>query len=210
MPALKNQRHELFCQEIAKGVPNAKAWIAAGYDTNAKAASVSATRMLKQPSIAARVNELLTRRDEIEVKSIERAIERAGITKAAVLAELAKIGFANMLDYVKVQGDGDAFVDLSKLTRDQAAAIQEVTVEDFKDGRGEDARDVRRVRFKLADKKGALVDIGKHLGMFVERREVGAPGDFSNMTDEEIVNEIERLTEAEIASAYDGGNRTVN
>ena len=65
-----------------------------------------------------------------------------------------------------------AFVDLSELTREQAAAISEVTVEDYKDGRGEDARDVRKVKFKLSDKRSALVDIGKHLGMFVERKEL--------------------------------------
>lgn len=204
MPALKNPKHEKFAQEIAKGASGAKAWIAAGYDTNAKAAAVSATRMLKQPSIAARVNELLERKAEIEIKATERAIEKTAITKAAVLEELAKIGFANMLDYVKTQPDGDAYVDLSKLTRDQAAAIQEVVVEEYKEGRGEDARDVKRVKFKLADKKGALVDIGKHLGMFIERREVGAPGDFSAMTDEEIVEELERLAEAEIANLHDG------
>jgi phage terminase small subunit len=46
-----------------------------------------------------------------------------------------------------------------------------VTVEDYLDGRGEDARKVRRVRFKPADKRGALVDLGKHLGMFKDRIE---------------------------------------
>lgn len=209
MPALKNPKHEAFCQEIAKGTSNAKAWIAAGYNTNAKAASVSATRMLKQPRIAARINALLERKADIEVKSIERAIEKTGITKGAVLEELAKIGFANMLDYVTVQADGNAYVDLSKLTRDKAAAIQEVTIEEYKDGAGPAGRDVKRVRFKLADKKAALVDIGKHLGMFIERREVGGPGDFSEMTDEELVREIERVTEAEIANLH-GGNETVN
>jgi hypothetical protein len=46
--------------------------------------------------------------------------------------------------------DGYPVLDYSELTRDQAAALVEVTVEDFKDGRGDDARDVRRVKFKLA------------------------------------------------------------
>ena len=209
MPALKNAKHERFAQEIAKGTAYVKAIKAAGYETNANAANVSATRLLKQPTVAARVNELLERKATIEAKATERAIEKSGITKAAVLEELAKIGFANMLDYVSVQKDGYAYVDLSKLTRDQAAAIQEVVVEEYSDGRGDDARDVKRVKFKLADKKGALVDIGKHLGMFIERREIGNPGDFSNMTDEEIVSEIERLADAEIENLH-GGNGTVN
>src|SRR5712672_3014311 len=66
----------------------------------------------------------------------------------------------------------DPVLDWSKLTRDQAAALIEVTVEDFLDGRGEDAREVRKVKFKLADKRGPLVDLGKHLGLFKERVEL--------------------------------------
>jgi len=66
---------------------------------------------------------------------------------------------------------GDPYLDFSALTRDQAAALQEVTVEDYVDGRGENAREVKRVRFKLADKRAALVDLGRHLGMFKDRVE---------------------------------------
>jgi phage terminase small subunit len=97
---------------------------------------------------------------------------RTEITSDRVLNELAKIGFANMADYVQIVG-GEPVIDLSSMTRDQAAAINEVTVEDFKDGRGEDARDVRRVKFKLSDKRAALVDIGKHLGMFKDKDDDG-------------------------------------
>jgi len=208
MPALKNPKHERFAQEVAKGVSGAKAWIAAGYDTNAKAAAVSANRMLKQPRIAARVDELLERKAEIEVKATERAIEKTGITKAAVLEELAKIGFANMADFIQTQEDGSAFVDLSKLTRDQAAAIGEITSEVYMEGSGEDAKAVKRTKFKLLDKKAALVDIGKHLGMFIDRKEVGGPGDFAAMTEEELYAELERL-EGEGDVTHEG-NDTVN
>lgn len=65
--------------------------------------------------------------------------------------------------------DGDPFPDFSELTRDQAAALSEVTIEDFKDGPGEDSHTVRKVKVKLHDKNRALVDIGKHLGMFINR-----------------------------------------
>jgi hypothetical protein len=45
--------------------------------------------------------------------------------------------------------------------------------------------------------------------MFIDRQEVGKPGDFSNMTDEEIVTELERLADAEIENMH-SGNGTVN
>lgn len=204
MPALKNAKHEQFVRLIVKGVSAVDAYEQVGYTAKtANALAACASRLLNDAKTQARLAEL-------QEQVTARAVEKAAITKADVLAELAKIGFANMLDYVKVQeGTGDAYVDLSKLTRDTAAAIQEVTVEEYTEGRGESARDVKRVKFKLADKKGALVDIGKHLGMFIERREVGGPGDFSNMTDEELVTELERLADAEIANMHDG-NRSVN
>jgi len=85
-----------------------------------------------------------------------------------------KLGFSNMLDYIRINAtDGLPYFDFSKLTRDQAAAIQEIHVETGTayeyDGKGERiAVPVRKVRFKLADKRGALIDMGKHLGMFRE------------------------------------------
>lgn len=118
---------------------------------------------------------------------------RTQITQDMVIHELAKIGFANMADYMKASDGGDPYLDFSGLTRDQAAALAEVTVEDFTDGRGENARDVKRVKFKLCDKRAALVDIGRHLGMFRDKVELtgrdGGPIEtrgISGMTDAEL------------------------
>jgi phage terminase small subunit len=80
--------------------------------------------------------------------------------------------FARRSLLAKAGPDGDPYLHFSGLTRDQAAALAEVTVDDFTDGRGEDAREVRRVRFKLADKRASLVDIGRHLQMFTEKQEI--------------------------------------
>lgn len=157
MPILDNPRHEKYAQELAKGASQGDAYVAAGYARNDSHAS----RLARNGKVAARVAELQA-----------AGAEKAEIDIARVLSELAKIGFANMADYIRVSGDGDPFVDLQQLTRDQAAAIASVVVEDFKDGRGEDARDVRKVTFKLHDKRAALVDIGNHLGMFKSKVEL--------------------------------------
>lgn len=168
MPVLPNPRHERFAQELAAGKSAIEAHKLAGY----KPDKGTASRLQHDINISQRVGEILDIRDKKEAQAIERAIERTAISKERVIRELAKIGFSNMLDYMQVGPDGDPVLNFAALTRDQAAALSEVTVEDFKDGRGGDARDVRRVKFKLADKRTALVDLGREIGMFIDRKHV--------------------------------------
>ena len=151
-------KQQRFVLEYLKDLNATQAAIRAGY--SAKTAQVIGAENLAKPMV----------REAIEAAQAKHAAN-AGVTVDRIIEELAKIGFSNMLDYVTIGDNGEPFVDLSKLSREQAAAISEVMVEDFVDKRGEDARDVRRVKFKLHDKKAALVDLGKHLGMFKERVE---------------------------------------
>lgn len=154
-----------------------EAYKAAGYSAEGHSLDTMSSRLMKKVDIQARIVEL-------RANIAERVTEKTAITMAKVVEELAKIGFANMADYMRVGAGGDPILDFSKITRDQAAALCEVTVEDFTDGRGDDKRDVRRVKFKLADKRAALVDIGRHLGGFIERRDVKIR--MSEMTDEQL------------------------
>lgn len=169
MPVLDNAKHERFAQELAKGKTATEAYVLVGYKDNDGNASKLATK------VQDRVKEITG-----------KAADRAGVTIERVLNELALIGFSNMQDYMRAGPDGDPCLDFSNLTREQAAALVEVTVEDFKDGRGEEARDVRRIKFRLADKRGALVDMGKHLGMFIDKHEHtgkdGSPIEMVTMT----------------------------
>jgi phage terminase small subunit len=156
MAVLRNPGHERYAQELAKGLDQDEAYRVAGYTGGKTAAS----RLANRPEVIARVAEIQA-----------RAAVRAEVSVEKVLRELALLGFANMADYMRAGADGDPYLDFSDLTREQAAALTEVTVEDFREGRGEDGRNVRRVKFKLADKRAALVDIGRHLGMFKDKVE---------------------------------------
>lgn len=95
---------------------------------------------------------------------------RLEITAERINLELARIGFANMNRYMKPGPDGEPMLDFSELSEDDTAALQEVTVEEFTDGRS-DKREVRRVKFKLGDKRAALETLGRSLGMFVEKHD---------------------------------------
>lgn len=149
-------KQERFIQEYLLDLNATQAAIRAGYKAHAAAATGSEN--LRKPLIAEAI---------AAVQAQRSAKFSIGLDK--VLIELARLAFANMADYITTTDKGDAFVDLSKLTREQAAAIQEVTIEEFMDGKGEDARECKRVKFKLADKRGPLTDLCKHLGGFIER-----------------------------------------
>jgi phage terminase small subunit len=169
MPALANTRHEMFCQNLAKGMSDTDAYERAGYVRD----DGNACHLSQKPHIRARVQELM-----------EKAGRRAEITAARVLEEMAKLAFHNPADYIKIDEDGSAIVDLSKLDRDQAAAIAEVISE-----RGQDGK--IRTRIKLVDKKAALVELGRHFGLWIERVEHGRPGDFSDIqSTEELIEKI--------------------
>lgn len=84
-----------------------------------------------------------------------------------IVEELRRLAFSNMTDYMKIDENGKPTgLDLSRMTRDQAAAIQEV-VEDTTGGAGDgERRLILRTKFKLADKGLNLERLGRHLGMF--------------------------------------------
>jgi len=124
------------------------AYEAAGYKSNRH----NAARMNTNEHIQARIAELQ-----------ETAARQVTFALTEVINELGKIGFANMGDYMDVDQYGDPEIDFSALTPAQTAVLREVSVEEFKDGKGRDARDVRRVKFKPCDKLGALVALLKHL-----------------------------------------------
>ncbi len=82
------------------------------------------------------------------------------------------MGFSNIMDYIGTTSDGDAYIDLSELDREQATAIQEVTVDEYREGKGKDARKVKRTRLKLVDKIRSLDLLGRHLKLFTDRIEM--------------------------------------
>jgi phage terminase small subunit len=152
-----------FVEEYLVDLNATQAAIRAGY--SAKTANEQGSRLLANASVAAAVY------DGQKARS-----QRTEITADRVLQEYAKIGFANMLDYIETNPDGSFTIDMSKLTREQAAAISEVTAEVYMEGKGDDATPVKRTKFKLADKKAALDSIARHVGMFTDKTEHSGPG----------------------------------
>lgn len=95
---------------------------------------------------------------------------KAHLTPEAILLELAKIGFSNIDDYLKKDTDGNVIgFDFSQCTRQQMAAISELTIKESMEGSPDDKERVREIKLKLHGKREALVDLGKHYGVFKEQ-----------------------------------------
>lgn len=144
----------------------AEAYVVAGFHPNKGNAAALEMRQ-----------EIVDRISQIKASVVAKVEERTGVTLEKVVAELAKIGFSNMDDYVKRTPDGEIYVNLGDTTRDQMAAVQEITVDtipgrgtiDGEDGEVEPAPDIKRTKFKLGDKRAALELLGKHLGAFPQQ-----------------------------------------
>lgn len=132
------------------------------------AAAEYGSDLLKKPHIAAEISRLNA-----------AVLENVDVTETAIVKELASLAFSNMGDFLTPSPDGDPVIDFRNLSRAQLAAVREVTIEEFKDGRS-DKREVRRIKFRLYDKTAPLELLGRHLQMFADKNAGAggvAPGD---------------------------------
>lgn len=143
-------KQQRFVDEYLIDLNATQAAIRAGYSKHT-AKSIGQENLTK-PDIAHAIAEAQQERSE-----------RTQITQDSVLRELALIGFANAGDYFDWGPDGIRVRDKDGLTREQQAVVAEVSETKTEHG--------GTVRVKLHDKRGALVDCGRHLGMFKDVHE---------------------------------------
>ena len=137
------KKQKLFVEEYLIDLNATQAAIRAGYSP--ETAYSIGNENLKKPEVKAAIDKAMAERSR-----------RTGISQDRVLQELAKIGFAKITDVV----DPDTAKILSNAKEEDLACIQSIKIKPNEWGT---EREV-----KLYDKKSALVDIGKHLGMFKE------------------------------------------
>lgn len=153
-----------FCEEFLKDLNATQAAIRSGYSQ--KTARTIACKLLAKAHIQAKIQ-----------SGMEKRSKRLEISADKTLTEIAKLAFSNMMDYLSIQPDGQAFVDLSKLERDQAAAIQEYTVDEYyeHDPDSEEKngmRKIKKIKVKLADKRAALELLARHLKLLNDKLDV--------------------------------------
>lgn len=166
-------KEQRFVEEYLIDLNASDAYRRAGY--TGKNANVIAPRMLAKAGIAAAIAEAKKTRSE-----------RTQITVDRVLREQSYLALSDIGDVLDFSGDTLRLRTPSQIPEHARRAIASVKVKRYVEGAGDDGLEVELTEFKLWDKKGALVDIGKHLGMYVEKHEhtgkdgeplpAGAPG----------------------------------
>jgi phage terminase small subunit len=145
-----NPQQERFCQEYLVDCQGTHAAIRAGYGK--PGAHVTASRLLGMPKIQKRIAEL-----QVELR------DRTAISAEKVVAELVKLGFYSINDFLK---DDNGIEKLKQMGRDKVAPVVGIKVTETFSGAGKRKRTNITTEVKLADKSRALELLGKHLGIF--------------------------------------------
>lgn len=143
------KKQQRFVEEYLIDLNATQAAIRAGYKPDN--AQQMGSENLSKPVISAAI-----------AKAMAERSKRTGINQDRVLHELARIGFAKITDII----DPDTAKILPDASEDDLACIQSIKI---KPGEFGTEREV-----KLYDKKAALIELGKHLGLFKDRLELDA------------------------------------
>ncbi len=147
-------RQARFVEEYLVDLNAKDAAIRAGYSQ--KAAKQQGHKTLQAPAV-----------QEAVTAAMEARSNRTGITADRVLEELANIGFGDMGNYVTIDPKtGRITLDLSDMPEDGTGLIQELTQEEWVEGRGKDAAKVRKTKIKLYNKLDALEKLARHLKLY--------------------------------------------
>lgn len=135
-------------------------------DLNATQAAVRAGYSPKKTGLYTTLMGLAHVRAAVDEALAQKAA-RSRLSADAVLEELGKVAFANMLDFVRPGEGGAPVLDLRLVERDAGAAISKIAIEYF-DGEVDKPR-IKSVQLTLADKTRALREIARHLGLYREK-----------------------------------------
>lgn len=154
MTVLKNAKHEAVAQTFFAD-PQRIGWKAYKVHyprSSQRAAETGFSRLLKNAEFLARIAEL----DEAAAGAKVMELHE-------VLLELSRLGRSNLKHcLVGADNTADVVANIRDLPDEHAAAIQELTVDYYTEGRGDDAREVKRVKIKLHNKLGALSELRRH------------------------------------------------
>lgn len=169
---LKNAKHEAVLQVWIAATERVwwKAWKAVYSKSSRHAAETSSSRLLKNVEFCAR-------RDALLQTVADQVVSDRVMSEVEVLEELSKLGRSSIKNCI-VRGDltTDVIEHIADMTEEHAACIKALVIDTYTEGGGDDAREVKRVRVELHDKRGPLRDLAQHYGLLTEKHELTGKG----------------------------------
>lgn len=183
---LRPERPKLFAHEYLANGRNATQAYVKIYEPKGKTAGYHAKEAHRVLHTAV-VQAIVAQADKKVQAAVERVTDRYAITRETIAEELASMAMANMADYMDFDTAGGASINFASMDRRKSAAIAELVVEEVTLGRTEQTkRTVRRTKFKLADKRAALMDLARLKGYIVERKDVRVIRALDDLSDDEL------------------------
>lgn len=150
MPTKLTPKEELFCQHYIKLLNKTKAAIKAGYSK--RCAKEIGYENFTKPHIKYRIAQI---QEEIR--------EELGIDSHSVISELAALTYWTIKDFVK---EGNVIKDISRMNKTKLKPVTGIKVkETFTTIGGVTTKEVT-TEIKMVDKRAAVIDLGRHLGIF--------------------------------------------
>lgn len=150
-------KQRLFVDEYLKDLNATQASIRAGY--SAKTAEQQGPRLLGYVGIA-----------EAIAKRMKAREQRTEITQDRVLREYARLAFLDPAKLFDESGRPMSIQQMDEDTRRAIVGVDVATVGNADMGVGE------VLKIRLADKKGALDSVARHLGMFNDKLDLNLTG----------------------------------
>ncbi|WP_097003918.1 terminase small subunit [Lacrimispora amygdalina] len=154
-------------------------------DLNATRAYKVAYPKVKNDETASAAGARLLRNVKVEdyiQKRMKDREKRTEITQDMVLKELAKIGFADVTDFVSIEDKG-TYKAVQVKTTDEMPGDKLGAIAGIKEG-------ANGIEIKLNDKGKALELIGRHLGMFKDKLEVSGTLETEKTKLDDLINQM--------------------
>lgn len=164
---LQNAKHEAVLQAYIADRQRVgfKAYLTVYAQSSEAAAKTGFSRLLKNADFSSRLQHL-------DAEITARVVDDSVMSAREVLQELSKLGRSSIKNVI-VRGvtTGDVVESLEDIPDEHAATIKSLTVDTYTEGAGDDAREVKRVKIELHDKRGPLRDLAQHHKLLTERHE---------------------------------------
>jgi phage terminase small subunit len=163
-------KQEKFWQGYSTNGGNASAAYRAAYSTSKMTEATinkEASQLLKHPLIASRLSE-----------TVQAAAEGAKLTVQRIIEEYMRVAF---LDPAKLFDEAGNLLPIHSMEEGARRAIGGIDVVELGGNTGKEGDSIvsQIKKIKLLDKLSALNDLGRHMGIFVDKKEItgkdGAP-----------------------------------